>query len=256
MFRGLMKIINILLLCFVACTAITTMKPTDEGCPAAWDCYLHTDKERDIIEDLIECLDDNDHEGVELAKIEFDDLPITESDRYPIEDEILLGKEFSAARREEIYQLRKKERLAIIQLLLQPEFRSIEQNSYKRNALLDAARLGQLKLAQLLLENGAFIDAQSDEGLTALMIAIKPGKSPSMVKLLLDHGANLKIVSRSGETVFKRAEGNAAVAEMLSDFVLKKNMSTIRLAWMVGVARGIQKRYGLDAGAGSSNDTV
>ena len=67
-------------------------------------------------------------------------------------------------------------------------------NSYNRldgsTSLHEAARRGQIEMMTLLLDNGADIESQSNEGFTPLFSAVRNGKLEA-VKLLLERGANV-----------------------------------------------------------------
>lgn len=65
------------------------------------------------------------------------------------------------------------------------------------SALMEAAQLGDLKTAGLLLERHADTDIQSKDGQTALILAVGRKDIP-MVKLLSEHGANWKITDSLG----------------------------------------------------------
>lgn len=64
-----------------------------------------------------------------------------------------------------------------------------------------AATGGHLAIMELLLENHAFIDAQSPNGTTPLMMAAHYG-TPAAVKLLLDAGADATMKNQLGLTAF------------------------------------------------------
>ena len=68
-----------------------------------------------------------------------------------------------------------------------------------------AASSGQLALITLLLENSAYIDAESPNGTTPLMMAARYGSAAS-VKLLLDHDADPKLRNQQGLTAFDFAQ--------------------------------------------------
>ena len=77
-----------------------------------------------------------------------------------------------------------------------------------------AATSGQVAIIKLLLDNYAFIDAQSPNGTTPLMMAAMYG-SPEAVKLLIDEGADLAMKNDQGMTALefaKRAKRSDAVA--------------------------------------------
>lgn len=72
--------------------------------------------------------------------------------------------------------------------------------------LLTTAKSGQSSLAEELLDQGADINYQDQEGKTALIWALKNNK-PRMVKLLLNRGANPNLGDNSGETPLHIAVG-------------------------------------------------
>ena len=80
-----------------------------------------------------------------------------------------------------------------------------------------AATGGHVAIMKLLLDNYAFIDAQSPNGTTPLMMAAMYG-STAAVKLLLDEGADPLMKNEQGMTAIdfaKRANRSDAV-ELLS----------------------------------------
>lgn len=62
-----------------------------------------------------------------------------------------------------------------------------------------AATKGHLDIMNLLLENHAYIDAESPNGTTPLMMAAEYG-TPEAVKLLLDAGADVQLKNKLGMT--------------------------------------------------------
>jgi len=76
-----------------------------------------------------------------------------------------------------------------------------------------AATNGHLKMMDLLLEEHAFIDAQSPNGTTPLMMAASYG-APEAVKLLIEAGADMRMRNQQGLTALdfaRRAERPDAV---------------------------------------------
>jgi ankyrin repeat protein len=68
-----------------------------------------------------------------------------------------------------------------------------------------AATHGHLALISLLLENNAYIDAESPNGTTPLMMAAMYG-TPEAVKLLLQEGADPQLKNQQGLTAVQFAE--------------------------------------------------
>lgn len=68
-----------------------------------------------------------------------------------------------------------------------------------------AASTGQLALMRLLIENHAYIDAESPNGSTPLMMASMYG-TPDAVKLLLDEGADASLKNQQGLTAVQFAQ--------------------------------------------------
>jgi ankyrin repeat protein len=86
-----------------------------------------------------------------------------------------------------------------------------------------AATGGHLEIMGLLLEHHAFIDAQSPNKTTPLMMAAHYG-SPAAVKLLLDAGADTAMRNELGLTAvdFAQRANRADVAEMIAAAVRGK----------------------------------
>lgn len=68
-----------------------------------------------------------------------------------------------------------------------------------------AATNGHLAIISLLLENNAYIDAESPNGSTPLMMAAMYG-TPAAVKLLLEEGADPQLKNQQGLTALQFAE--------------------------------------------------
>lgn len=80
-----------------------------------------------------------------------------------------------------------------------------------------AATTGQLKVISLLLENHAYIDAESPNGSTPLMMASMYG-TPAAVKLLLEEGADPLLKNQQGLSALQFAESASRpdAAELLA----------------------------------------
>ena len=68
-----------------------------------------------------------------------------------------------------------------------------------------AASTGQLGIISLLIDNSAYIDAESPNGTTPLMMAAMYG-TPAAVKLLLQEGADPKLKNQQGLTALQFAQ--------------------------------------------------
>ena len=56
------------------------------------------------------------------------------------------------------------------------------------------------EVVKVLLDAGANIQAEDDRGWTPLHVAAEAGKSPAVIKVLLDAGANPKTKDQEGRT--------------------------------------------------------
>ena len=83
-----------------------------------------------------------------------------------------------------------------------------------------AATGGHLEIIQLLLDNYAYIDAESPNGSTPLMMAAHYG-TPAAVKLLLEAGADPRLRNQLGLTAidFAYQGGSADSAELIAEAV-------------------------------------
>ena len=89
-----------------------------------------------------------------------------------------------------------------------------------------AASNGHVEVIKLLLENHAYIDAESPNGSTPLMMASMYG-NPQSVKLLLDEGADSLLKNQTGLTALQFAQrGNRPdSAELLSKAMRSKQLT-------------------------------
>jgi uncharacterized protein len=83
-----------------------------------------------------------------------------------------------------------------------------------------AATSAHLEIIELLLENHAYIDAESPNGTTPLMMAAQYG-SPAAVKLLLEAGADARLKNQRGLGAidFAYQGGRTDSAELIAAFV-------------------------------------
>ncbi len=101
-----------------------------------------------------------------------------------------------------------KNALDICELFLKAGIDVNDRDSAGTPFLCYAARNGKLDMVQWLLENGADIDAVSqDRGYSAVMDAVWKSNIP-MVEMLVSKGANLNFVSRDGQTALILATGS------------------------------------------------
>ena len=86
-----------------------------------------------------------------------------------------------------------------------------------------AASTGQVKIIALLLENHAYIDAESPNGSTPLMMASMYG-SPESVKLLIDEGADPLLKNQQGLTAlqFARNANRVDAVELMTEAVRRQ----------------------------------
>jgi hypothetical protein len=85
-------------------------------------------------------------------------------------------------------------------------------------ALMLAAYKGGPVVVQVLLDKGAEINVKEDDGWTALMIAADEG-NPVIAQMLLDKGADVNMQDEDGETALMKASarGHLAIVQLLLD---------------------------------------
>lgn len=93
--------------------------------------------------------------------------------------------------------------LEIAQLLID---RGAEVNRAGWTPLHYAASRGHIAMMRLLLDKSAYIDAESPNGNTPLMMAAYYSKSPLAVKLLLEEGADPTLTNKNGNTALDLAQ--------------------------------------------------
>lgn len=86
-----------------------------------------------------------------------------------------------------------------------------------------AATGGHLQIMEILLEHHAFIDAESPNGTTPLMMAARYG-TPQAVKLLLQAGADTAMKNQLGMTAvdFAIQIGNVDAADLIQEQIRRK----------------------------------
>ncbi len=95
--------------------------------------------------------------------------------------------------------------LALVEQLIE---KGTDINKPGWTALHYAASKGHIEMIRLLLDNQAYIDAESPNGTTPLMMAARYG-SPKAVKLLLEEGADPRIRNQAGYDALQMAQKQA-----------------------------------------------
>jgi len=86
--------------------------------------------------------------------------------------------------------------------------------------LMVAAFYGHADVIKLLLDHGADVNAKTSKGSTALMAA---AEHVDVVKLLLDHGAEVNAKTSKGSTALMNAVRNANVVKLLLEYGAEVN---------------------------------
>jgi hypothetical protein len=100
---------------------------------------------------------------------------------------------------------------AVAALLIEAGADVDARDNLQNTPLAKAAGYGAISVAKLLIEKGADVNAADLYGATPLHKA----KSLDMAKILLKAGANAKAVTKKGESVADKANGNANLVEFL-----------------------------------------
>lgn len=105
----------------------------------------------------------------------------------------------------------------LLKMVRQLYVRGAKINHDGWNPLIYAATNGHTQIIELLLNNGADIDATSDNGTTALMMAVR-GNHLEAVSLLLEKGADISIVNEQGDNALSWAQKqhNNKIVEQLT----------------------------------------
>lgn len=96
-------------------------------------------------------------------------------------------------------------------------------------ALHYAAASGNVAIIRRLLDESAFIDAESPNRTTPLMMAARSGHHEA-VRLLLDEGADVSLKNEAGLDAagFARAQGHGELARMLDGVLARRKAANIR----------------------------
>jgi ankyrin repeat protein len=104
----------------------------------------------------------------------------------------------------------------VVELLLNKGV-DVNYNSPEGTALIGTCYKGNTEIANVLLGYKANMDAQNEQGTTALIFAVQANNA-SLVSLLLAKGANKEMKERSGRTAFDyaRENKNKEIMDLLS----------------------------------------
>ena len=89
-------------------------------------------------------------------------------------------------------------------------------DQFGRTILMFATEVGDMDMVNMLIDNGAYVDAQTNAGTTALMFAAARGHL-DVVQFLVDNGATIELENDYGHTAIQLAEanGHADIVELL-----------------------------------------
>lgn len=85
---------------------------------------------------------------------------------------------------------------------------SSDQEGDNMAALMHAAKLNDVNAAEAALVNGADPNAQTNEGMTALMFNATTARTPEVLQLLINAGANVDLQDNNGTTALMFAAAN------------------------------------------------
>lgn len=129
-------------------------------------------------------------------------------------------------------------RLKIARLLIQQGARVNDENFNGTTPLMMAAESNSLEMLSLLLEHGARLNAADDTGATPLMHAVSTGSFEN-VRLLLDKGADPNARDEQGRSALmlaiERAGSNRATAASIIQVLLPKSDLRLKSVWGVSV---------------------
>eukprot|EP01041_Mallomonas_annulata_P008379 gene8379-17282_t len=119
------------------------------------------------------------------------------------------------------------------------------QTNKGNTALMEASNNGRVEAVTLLIENGADLNLQNNEGNSALIMACEYDHKKDVVKQLLKAGAHIDIENKMGNTSLIRAalNGNVDIVKMLLDYtsdIHKKNHDN-KTAWDEAEERGFKE---------------
>lgn len=109
-------------------------------------------------------------------------------------------------------------RLALIAVIALAGFSSCAvQRQYGQTRLMQAIQTGDVLAARSILASGTEVDAISNNGETALMIACRQYKSEAIVRDLISYGADVNAKSKFGLTplMIAKQSGRTELVEIL-----------------------------------------
>jgi ankyrin repeat protein len=103
---------------------------------------------------------------------------------------------------------RSSESSAAMQMLLDHDANIHVRNKKGQTPLHLSSRYNSSSIVSLLLKSGAEVDAQDHDNMTALLCASGPFRNDEVAHLLLDHGANIHMGTKKGQTPLHLASEN------------------------------------------------
>jgi uncharacterized protein len=128
-----------------------------------------------------------------------------------------------------IHQLAHEGRLAQVRSILEEDSSATHKlDSFEEHPLHTACRAGRTRIAKLLLDAGADLNARGQHGMTPLHHAVR-SYSPGLVRLLLEKGADASTEDDFGCTSFYFAAATGD-AKMIDEFVRRRIEPDLRSA--------------------------
>jgi ankyrin repeat protein len=107
-------------------------------------------------------------------------------------------------------------RYRTVNVLLKSQKVDVDAFSHRGTTpLMLASFNGDPKVARLLIDNGANVEARNKKGRTALHIAAKHGRNKEILSVLLKAGGNLNATDRQGDTPLCHALGDVEIHRYL-----------------------------------------
>ncbi|HET9843375.1 MAG TPA: ankyrin repeat domain-containing protein, partial [Gammaproteobacteria bacterium] len=140
-----------------------------------------------------------------------------------------------------LHQAVRLQRKEIVQILISKGNANIEDRTPEGNTpLLIAALLGNQEIAHLILQCNADVNAQNNQGTTALHLAMIPDDPTLALMLIREHDADVNVINNGGCTPLHIATGfsrteiiQALINEKHADVNAKDHDGYTPLAWAV-----------------------